>query len=265
MHPELFTISGFTIHSYNFFIALGLLTGSLFFFYEVKRSGRNVWTGVDLYFWAVVGTFVGGKLLYLLIDFRNIHRLFTSPDIILNTGSTMSGALLGALLAVVIYFKIKGLDPWLWSDLYAPSIPLAQTFARMGCLSAGCCYGIPTDLPIGIVFTESNVAPLNTPLHPTQVYHLVLNLLIFLFLLYRRKRITFRGELILSYIFLYVAARSVVSPLRAQTQAEGPFGPIPTSIIVYAVVTVFAAFFYYRIRKRNRVDGAIEVKPDAEG
>lgn len=265
MHPELFTIKGFTIHSYNFFIALGLVAGSLFFFYEIKRSGRNVWTGVDLYFWAVVGTFVGGKLLYLLIDFRNIPRLFTSPDIIFNTGSTMSGALLGALFAVVIYFKIKGLDPWLWSDLYAPSIPLAQTFARIGCLSAGCCYGISTDLPIGIVFTESHIAPLNTPLHPTQIYHIVLNLLIFIFLIYRRNRVNFRGELILSYVFLYVTARSLVSLFRAHTQAEGPFGQIPTSLIIYAVVTAFAALFYYRIRKRKSVDGAVEAKSDAKG
>ncbi|MBN1574315.1 MAG: prolipoprotein diacylglyceryl transferase [Deltaproteobacteria bacterium] len=248
MHPDLLTIKGFTIHSYNFFVALGLLTGSLFFFYEVKRSGQDVWTGIDLYLWAVVGTFIGGKLLYILIDFRNIPRYFSSPGTILNTGSTMLGALLGALSAVVIYFRVKRLDPWLWSDLYAPSIPLAQAVARIGCLMAGCCYGIPTELPIGIVFTESRIAPLNAPLHPTQIYHMAFNLFIFLFLLLRRKRVAFRGELILSYVFLYVTARSLAGLFRAHPPTGGPFGATPTSLVIFAVVTIFAAVFYYRIR-----------------
>ncbi len=255
MHPDLLTINGFTIHSYNFFVAMGLLAGSLFFFYEVRRSGQSVWAGIDLYLWAVVGTFVGGKLLYILIDFRNIPRLFSSPEIILNTGSTMLGALLGALFSVVIYFKVKKLDPWLWSDLYAPSIPLAQTFARIGCLMAGCCYGIPTDLPIGIVFTKSAVAPLNVSLHPTQIYHMAFNLFIFIFLLFRKKRVAFKGELILSYVFLYVTSRSLVSPLRSHPSTGTPFGATPTSLVIFAVVTVFAALFYYRIRKKNRPAG----------
>jgi phosphatidylglycerol:prolipoprotein diacylglycerol transferase len=232
---------------------MGLLAGSLFFFYEVRRSGENVWTGIDLYLWAVVGTFVGGKLLYILIDLGNIPRYFSSPEIILSKGSTMMGALLGALLAVVIYFKVKKLDPWLWSDLYAPAIPLAQAVARIGCLMAGCCYGVPTDLPIGIVFTESHIAPLNVSLHPTQIYHMAFNLFIFLFILVRKNRAAFHGELVLTYVFLYVIARSLVSPLRAHTSAGGIFGATPTSLIIFAVVTIFAVFFYYRIRNKNRL------------
>jgi len=259
MHPDLFTINDFTIHSYNFFIALGLLVSSIFFLYETKRRGHSVWTGLDIYLWAVVGTFVGGKFIYLLLDFKKLPQIFSSPEIIVNSSSTMLGALLGALLAVTIYYRLKGLDPWLWSDLYAPFIPLAQAFSRIGCLCAGCCYGFPTKLPIGIVFTESNIAPLNIPLHPTQIYQMVLNFLIFLFVYFRRNKTNFRGELILTYIFLYVIARNTVNIFRDYTHVSGPFGTTPPSIIVTAVVTVFATFFYYRIRTRNsNLNGTIE-------
>jgi phosphatidylglycerol---prolipoprotein diacylglyceryl transferase len=253
MHPDLFTINDFTIHSYNFFITLGLLFGSILFLYETKRRGHSFWTGMDIYLWAVVGTFVGGKFIYILLDFKKLPLIFSSPEIILSIGSTMLGALLGALFAVTIFCRLKGLDPWLLSDFYAPSIPLAQAFARIGCFCAGCCYGFPTKLPIGIVFTESNIAPLNIPLHPTQIYQMVLNFLIFLFLFFRRDRANFRGELILTYTFLYVIARNIVSIFRHSTHITGPFGAIPTSTIISAVVTIFAVFFYYKIRSKNKI------------
>ena len=253
MHPDLFTVNNFTIHSYNFFIALGLLFGSILFLYETKRRGHSFWTGMDIYLWAVVGTFVGGKFIYLLLDYKKLLQIFSSPEIILSSSSTMLGALLGALFAVTIYCRRKGLDPWLWSDFYAPSIPLAQMFARIGCFCAGCCYGLPTKLPIGIIFTESNIAPHNIPLHPTQIYQMVFNFLIFLFLFFRRDRASFRGELILTYIFLYTIARNTVNIFRDYTHITGPFGTIPPSTIISAVVTVFAVFFYYKIRNKNSI------------
>ena len=165
----------------------------------------------------------------------------------------MIGALLGALFAVTIYYRLKGLDPWLWLDLYAPFIPLAQAIARIGCLCAGCCWGLTTKLPIGIVFTKSTIAPLNIPLHPTQIYQMVFNFLIFLFLYFKRDRANFRGELILTYVFLYVIARNTVNIFRDNTHITGPFGTIPPSTIISAVVTVFAVFFYYKIRNKNSI------------
>jgi phosphatidylglycerol:prolipoprotein diacylglycerol transferase len=66
------------------------------------------------------------------------------------------------------------------SDLIAPAIALGHGFGRLGCFSAGCCYGRSCSLPWGAVF-KSDYAhqltgiPLNMPLHPVQLYEAVLN------------------------------------------------------------------------------------------
>jgi len=148
----------------------------------------------------------------------------------------------------VICIRGKKLDGWQWADAAAPSLALGAAVARVGCLLTGCCYGIRTDLPWAVVFTTSEVAPLHCPLHPTQIYHLVLNSGIFLFLLLRRKRTLVNGELILWFVVLYAVARSLVEPFRANARYLLP-GALSVVHLAAAVAIVVAWSLRRRIRR----------------
>ncbi len=251
MHPVLFTIKGITVYSYSFFISLGLLLAFLLFLIEVNKRGFDVGMGVNLNFWALISALIGAKLLYLI---ENLGFIFQNPKVIiifLKGGLSTTGALLGALLAIVIIFRKRKLDGFLWADMCAPSVALGQAVGKVGCLMAGCCYGIPTDLPWGIVFTKSHIAPSGIPLHPTQIYQIILNLLIFGFLFLRRKRVNFNGELILSYVFLYTVSKSVVGLFRARVPKEIFGFEMSISQIVNLTAVIAAAILYYRIRGKK--------------
>ena len=251
MHPVLFTIKGITVYSYSFFISLGLLFAFLLFLFEVKRRGFDVGLGVNLNFWALFSALVGAKLLFIIENLRYIFQNPKAVSIFLKGGLSTTGALLGALLAILILFRKKKLDGFLWADMCAPSVALGQAVGKVGCLMAGCCYGLPTDLPWGIVFTKSHIAPIGIPLHPTQIYQLILNLLIFIYLFLRRKRTGFNGELILSYVFLYTTAKSIVGLFRAGVPGEFLGFGISISQIVNLTAVIIAAILYYRIRGKR--------------
>ena len=57
-------------------------------------------------------------------------------------------------------------------DILSIVATIIHGFGRLGCFFAGCCYGLPTKSFIGITFTDakSQAKPLETPLHPTQLY-----------------------------------------------------------------------------------------------
>ena len=70
-----------------------------------------------------------------------------------------------------------------------PSIALAQGFGRIGSFMAGCCYGKETSGPLAVTFTNSDFAPNNVALIPTQIYSGFLDFAHFLLLLYVAKHI----------------------------------------------------------------------------
>ena len=89
---------------------------------------------------------------------------------------------------------------------------LGHGFGRLGCFSAGCCYGSACSTPWAVTFKNSYAheltgIPLNTPIHPVQLYEAVLNFLNFvvLFLILRKKR--WDGQVFSFYIINYSVIR----------------------------------------------------------
>ncbi|MFT6883706.1 MAG: phosphatidylglycerol:prolipoprotein diacylglycerol transferase, partial [Marinoscillum sp.] len=63
MHPELFTIGGFTIHTYGFMIMIGAAMGYFYLSTTVKRDlGIPADKIQNLAILLILAAFVGGKL-----------------------------------------------------------------------------------------------------------------------------------------------------------------------------------------------------------
>jgi phosphatidylglycerol:prolipoprotein diacylglycerol transferase len=100
----------------------------------------------------------------------------------------------------------------------APGIILAQAVGRIGCTINGCCYGLPTSLPWGVVYTHLNsIAPLGIAIHPTQLYEFIYNIIAFGILLKLRGRLKPDGSLFLIYLSLYSLWRLGIAFLREGT------------------------------------------------
>ncbi len=128
----------------------------------------------------------------------------------------------------------KKLPLWKIADVLAPSIALGSVFGRIGCLLNGCCYGRACDLPWAISFPPGN--PLGSPtypVHPTEIYDALLNLILYVFLawLFRRKK--FDGQIFATYLHLlrrHALVRRILSR-RLSDAAHHHLGLTPAQLV----------------------------------
>ena len=251
MHPYLFQIGRFTLYTYGFFVALAFILGFSLFLCQVKRRGLDIDTGVDIGFWALLSAILGSRLVYVAVNYEYYIAHPLRSLMIWEGGLVWYGAFLGGLIATVWYLRSKKLDWWLWADMGAAPLALAQAVGRVGCLMAGCCYGKETTLPWGIVFTKSTIAPNGVMLHPTQIYHMLFNFAIFLFLFFRSKRAAFKGELVFLYVILYGSTRSIVEVFRGDPRGFVFDGMLSTSQLIGLVTVAIAVPLYFYFRAKN--------------
>lgn len=115
----------------------------------------------------------------------------------------------------------------------APSIAVGHFFGRMGCFFAGCCYGRVCDFPWSVKFTHpDSLAPIGIPLHPTQLYSSLNNLMIFIVLWYFRRRKKYDGQLFLIYVSLYGITRSFLEVFRGDDRGDFLFEILSVSQVL---------------------------------
>ncbi|TAL01489.1 MAG: prolipoprotein diacylglyceryl transferase [Verrucomicrobia bacterium] len=215
-----------------------------------KISGEKI---ADLIPWLVVGAILGARSLYVATYWREQFAGDAFPEVFMiqHGGLVYYGGLIGAALACVIYCRARALPLWGVADVLAPSIALGYVFGRVGCLLNGCCYGRACDLPWAISFPADNpLHPPTTPVHPTQIYDSLLNLVLYLALawLYRRKK--FNGQIFAAYLMCYAVTRSVVESFRGDyTEAHRHAGLTPAHLISIGIFVAGGVLFYLLSRR----------------
>jgi phosphatidylglycerol:prolipoprotein diacylglycerol transferase len=140
-------------------------------------------------------------------------------------------------------------------DVFAPGLALGHAIGRLGCFAAGCCWGVGTHLPWGVTFTNPRAAqlvgvPLDTPLHPTQLYESLSELIIFGLLYWRFLKPHREGSIISLYLALYGFVRFSVEFVRYHDPQSNPLtGPFSTEQWISLVLA--AAGLCYWIFARN--------------
>lgn len=217
MHPIAIDLGPFAIHWYGVMVALGFVAGLWTASRRGLASGITAEQIIDIGPWLILGAIVGARTLFVISYWqesfagRPLWEIFA----VWQGGLVFYGGLIGATLAGIIYIRLKKLPLWKMGDILAPSIALGYFFGRIGCLLNGCCYGRACDLPWAIQFPASN--PLNPPtypVHPTEAYDSLLNLILYAALawLFRRKK--FDGQIFALYLVGYALSRSFVEMFR---------------------------------------------------
>ncbi len=239
MHPVLFHFGSLTVYTYGFLIAVGFIVGILLAKREALRVGIDPDAIMDLSFYIIIAAIVGSRLFYVI----------TTPDLYLahpleifkiwNGGLVFYGGFIFAVATALICMKLKGLPVWETTDIFAPSVALGQFFGRLGCFSAGCCFGKKCDLPWAVTFRDpDSLAPVGVLLHPTQLYDAFANLIIF-FLLWRlRKNKRFSGQIFWTYVPLYGIARIIVEIFRDDFRGHVFFGLFSISQVIGAFMAI---------------------------
>jgi phosphatidylglycerol:prolipoprotein diacylglycerol transferase len=280
MFPELFKIpyTNFTFNTYGFLLALAFVAGLLVMAHLASRDGLDKQRVYDLGLWTLAASLVGSKALMVITEWDVYYRdnpgqIFTLD--FFRSGGVFYGGFIAAVIAGTIVMRVYKLPWWRTADAFAPGVAIGQAIGRLGCFSAGCCWGKPTTAWYGVHFTDRGhevtgvptiVSHLNDPiqqnvwserlggllapvhLHPTQLYEAGATLLIFviLLLMYRRRR--FHGQIMLVYAMLYAVARFIIELWRDDPRGE----ILDLSTSQFIAIFIFAgalAAFIFKLRK----------------
>jgi len=181
-----------------------------------RKEGIDAEVVYDLGLLTIIGSVVGSRGEYVRTHWA--ERFAAHPleafDI-REGGYVFFGGLLLAVALDVAYLLWKRVPIGPLADWGAAFIALGLGISRIGCFSAGCCYGKPTDLPWAVTFPEGAIAPAGIPLHPTQLYESAFSFALAAFLFWwRAKKRRFAGEGLLLFGILYPAWRFTNEFLR---------------------------------------------------
>lgn len=148
---------GIPLHTYGLLIGAGFLSALTAGAWLAMRE----WPGelgkvrrdqvFDFAFWAFVSGIVGSRVLFIIVNWKD-YAARPSEMLSLGGGLVFYGGLIGALLTSVWYTRRNGIEFWRWADLLIPTVSLGQAFGRLGCFSAGCCWGAPSSGPLAVTF-----------------------------------------------------------------------------------------------------------------
>ncbi|MBC5797823.1 prolipoprotein diacylglyceryl transferase [Sphaerospermopsis sp. LEGE 00249] len=229
--PIIFELGPVIIRWYGLLIASAVLIGVSLSQYLAKRRHVNPELISDLSIWLVIGAIPAARLYYVLFQWSEYSQHPERIIAIWQGGIAIHGAIIGGVIAALIFAKLKKISFWQLADLVAPSLILGQAIGRWGNFFNSEAFGRPTDLPwklyIPLDHRPPNLANFEY-FHPTFLYESLWNLMVFALLL----TLFFRalsgkprlkvGTLFLVYWVAYSLGRFWIEGLRTDSLMLGP-------------------------------------------
>lgn len=289
MHPFLLRIplpwgGVLRLPTYGFCIMVGFLLALYLLRRRGKRFGLHPQHLLDLSVCSLFGGVIGARLFYVVEYWGEYFRGNPLQIFRIDQGGLVFyGGLIGGGATMLVMIVLKRLPMLRTLDVVASVVPLAHAFGRIGCFMTGCCFGRVCHLPWAVRFPkiEEKMVPMGSPafawqwehhmvtldddwslpVHPTQLYAVIYNLIIFagLTLLLRRRPRT--GLVLGVYLIAYSVCRSVNEYFRADTP---PMGGLSIAQWISIVgIAVGAAVLIVRLR--GKAEPAEEAAPALDG
>lgn len=216
---------------YGLLIASAVLIGVFLSQYLASRRQVDPELLGDLAVWLVIGAIPCARIYYVLFQWQNYASRPGDIIAIWKGGIAIHGAIIGGIIASLIFARLNRIPFWQLADLVAPSLILGQAIGRWGNFFNSEAFGGPTDLPWKL-FIPPDRRPLEYVnfeyFHPTFLYESLWNLMVFGLLLtlffrgLRGKPHLKLGTIFLVYMISYSLGRFWIEGLRTDSLMLGP-------------------------------------------
>lgn len=235
--PRAWSLGPLTIHLYGLVIACGLLAAV---FYACKRSkefGLKEDDIMDGVLWITPFAILCARIYYCAFSWDQYADNPISVLYIWNGGIAIYGGVLGAVLGVAVFCKIKKLKLPAVLDIVALGFLIGQTAGRWGNFFNREAFGAATDsfFRMGLYNTVTGVTEYY---HPTFLYESVWNLVGFIGLHFLSKHRKYDGQIALGYVAWYGLGRAWIEGLRVDSLYWGPFRVSQVLAAVSCVIAV---------------------------
>jgi len=221
--PIAFSIGSLEIRWYGILIALALLVGIVISYFIAKYRGEKQDEVINFAPFAVIFGVIGARLLHVVVNWSYYSGHLSYILAFRKGGLAIQGVMLGGILALIVFCKIRKLDFWKWADIMAPALLFGQAIGRWGNYFNQEAFGMPTSVPWGIYIDPINRPPSYSNaqfFHPTFLYESIANLVLFALLLlilrlYNKRPDKFPNGLVFAtYLGVYAIYRSIIEYYR---------------------------------------------------
>ena len=240
MHPFIH-IGNISLPTYGLCTMVGTVF-ALIAVFRLRKKGSPITEDnlLDALIWSIVLGFVCSKLLYFIVDPPSMPHSWAELWDLISAGLVFYGGLLGGLLGLVfVSFKTKK-NIITYSDLMSPCFCLAHAGGRIGCLMAGCCYGMEYSGPCAVVLDGVS----RLPTQPMEALFLVILSIVLMAIFLKKPR---RGTVTGWYMVLYSVWRFIIEFFRADER--GVVGVLSTSQFISLFIFAFGLFLLIRSRR----------------
>ena len=220
--PKGFDIGPLSIHYYGLIIAIGLMLAVFYCSKRASQFGLNEDTLLDGVLWVTPVAVICARIYYCAFSWELYADNPISVLYIWEGGIAIYGSVIGAILGVIVFCKVKKLRITAVLDLVSLGFLIGQFIGRWGNFFNREAFGAETDsfLRMGLMKASTGVV---TYYHPTFLYESLWNFTGFLLLHFLSKKRRYDGQIALGYVAWYGLGRAFIEGLRTDSLYIGSF------------------------------------------
>ena len=221
--PIAFSFGRFEVRWYGIIIAIALVIGIVVSYFIAKYRNQKADEVINFAPFAVIFGVIGARLLHVIVNWSyyggNLSYIFAFR----RGGLAIQGVMLGGILALLVFCKIRKLDFWIWADIISPALILGQALGRWGNYFNQEAFGVPASPPWGLYIDPAYRPSAYSNAEyflPTFFYEFLANLLLFALLLWLHRLYKHRpdrfpyGLIFTIYLGVYALYRSIIEFYR---------------------------------------------------
>ncbi|MFW6238236.1 MAG: prolipoprotein diacylglyceryl transferase [Halanaerobiales bacterium] len=242
-----FEVAGIEIYWYGIIITFAVLTGFILAVRESKRQSMDPEFFLDFVIYGLPAAIIGARFYFVIFQWEFYAANPAEIPAIWNGGLAIHGGILGGLIVLITLCRRRKVSFWQSVDVLAPSLVIGQAIGRWGNFINQEAFGGPVTREYISRFPEFIQRQMyigGAYRHPAFLYESLWNVLIFLLLLFFRRRDYIRtGDIFFLYIGGYSLGRFFIEGLRTDSLMVGPLR-VAQFVSALAVITAIAALVY---------------------
>ena len=258
-----FQLGSFPIYWYGICIILAFGACVGLAMKQAKKFGLTSDHVIDFCLVIIPAAVIGARLYYVIFTWESFATDLKSIFDIRSGGLAVLGGVILCFAAVLVTIRIKKLKTANVLDFLIVYLPLGQAIGRWGNFFNQEAFGTNTNLPWGMIseatsaYIKVYTPTLNpeVPVHPTFLYESLATILIFVVLLFVRKKSKLPFSTVATYFILYGVARFFIEGLRTDSLYMGDTGlrssQVLSAVLVVAGFGIIAVCRYLGLKRES--------------
>ena len=247
--PIAFYLGKWPVRWYGVLIAIGFLTAYYFAEKLIKRNRLNLDIFNDLIFLILIFSMIFARLYFVILSWDYFQDHLIEIPKIWYGGQSIHGGILGAILATMIFSKVKRISFYKYIDIIAVIAPLGQAIGRWGNFFNNEAFGKPVTNWFMKLYIPYDFRPENyltyKYFHPTFFYESFLDFMLFVFLYNKyNKWKESEGKTFWTYLLFYGILRFCIEFIRVDSLKV--FNGFASAHVASVIIVVISSFFLFK-------------------